>query len=327
MKAKKPILSSFLLFCLLSSLLFIPVALSATIFADDFESNNYSSWTGTYFQSGTTLETVGTPIHHGLYSSHALAVAWKDYAYSYRNFAAAATVYSRLYVRIVSGPADGRFTLFNTLASDYWRNSIVGVGIYNDAGTLKWLLRYLSGSAMTSVTLASPTPSLNTWYCVEVGCKVDNANGEAHFYLDGTEKLTATGIDNDGIGNIAYMWAGVTEQGLGGGSGVKECYLDCVKVASSYVGTEGGPAFSNLGISNTRAGMLCEFQVKWTSPNGLDTCIFTTNNTGTWENYTIPVSGTVSWANKTLTLNSTVGEVVNYRWYCNDTNGDRKSVV
>jgi hypothetical protein len=316
----KPLVSFFSVLVLLSPIFFSLPVKSATIFTDDFESNNYSGWTGTYFQGGTTLETVGAPVHHGSYSSHALATAWTGYVYSYQNFAAATTVYSRLYARIESGPASGRFTLFNTLASDYWHNSIVGVGIYNDTGTLKWLLRYLSGSTMTSLTLTSPTPTLNTWYCIEVGCIVDNANGEVHFYLDGIESLTATGIDNDGNGNIAYVWAGLSEQDIGGGAGIKECYLDCVKVASTYVGTEGGPAFSNIGYSNSKAGESCTFSCNWTDGVGLSGYVFSTNNTGTWVNDTwVALAGTTAWANVTKTLDSTLGTIVGFRWYCNNT--------
>jgi len=82
------------------------------------------------------------------------------------------------------------------------------------------------------------------------------------------------------------------------------------------------PVFSNIAITTTRAGALCEFQVKWSDPDGLDTCIFSTNNTGIWQNQTVPVSGTESWANVTLTLNGEPGVTVGYRWYCNDTLGN-----
>jgi hypothetical protein len=81
----------------------------------------------------------------------------------------------------------------------------------------------------------------------------------------------------------------------------------------------GPPVFSNIATNTTNTGALCKFQVKWTDPDGLDTCIFSTNNTGAWQNQTAPVSGTESWANVTETLNSVPETVVGYRWYANDT--------
>jgi hypothetical protein len=79
------------------------------------------------------------------------------------------------------------------------------------------------------------------------------------------------------------------------------------------------PSYSNIAANTTTAGHPCKFQAKWTDPDGLDTCIFSTNNTGSWENETLAMSGTESWANKTLTLSSTLGQIIGYRWYCNDT--------
>jgi len=83
----------------------------------------------------------------------------------------------------------------------------------------------------------------------------------------------------------------------------------------------GPPSFSNIATSTTQAGAPCKFHAKWTDTDGLHTCIFSNNNTGPWLNETLSVSGTESWANKTLTLSSTIGQVIGYRWYCNDTLG------
>jgi hypothetical protein len=82
------------------------------------------------------------------------------------------------------------------------------------------------------------------------------------------------------------------------------------------------PTFSDISYNATRANGPCEFRVKWNDPHGLDKCIFSTNNAGNWENMSVTVSGTESWASYSLVLNSTVGTVVGFRWYCNDTLGN-----
>ncbi|MGB9023132.1 MAG: CARDB domain-containing protein, partial [Candidatus Bathyarchaeia archaeon] len=59
----------------------------------------------------------------------------------------------------------------------------------------------------------------------------------------------------------------------------------------------------------------------------VSTYIFSTNNTGTWTNGTAVVfssfhNSTAAWANVTKTLNDTVGNVVSYMWYANDTSNN-----
>jgi len=107
------------------------------------------------------------------------------------------------------------------------------------------------------------------------------------------------------------------------GAWLKASYYSENNSLLTYGNEEGvAPVYSNIGYDSTHAGSPCNFYVKWSDPDGLSTCIFTTNNTGTWQNQTIPVSGTESWANITLTLNSTTGATVGFRWYCNDTLGN-----
>jgi hypothetical protein len=62
----------------------------------------------------------------------------------------------------------------------------------------------------------------------------------------------------------------------------------------------------------------------------VSTYIFSTNNTGTWTNDTATAfsnffNTTAAWANVTKTLNDTVGNVVSYVWYANDTSNNWSS--
>ena len=81
--------------------------------------------------------------------------------------------------------------------------------------------------------------------------------------------------------------------------------------------------FSNIGLSSTVANSTCTFSCCWTDTQGLGAFIFSTNNTGNWQNdSTVSLSGTVAWTNVTKTLNPIVGTVVGYEWFANDTNGN-----
>jgi len=72
--------------------------------------------------------------------------------------------------------------------------------------------------------------------------------------------------------------------------------------------------------NTTTAGATCNFSCQWQDNTGLSFALFETNNTGANVNQSLALSGTsLVWANFTVTLNSTVGIKVSYKWYCNNT--------
>jgi len=93
------------------------------------------------------------------------------------------------------------------------------------------------------------------------------------------------------------------------------------KTSYAYIRGDGtSPSYSNVSTSTTVAGAVCQFSCKWTDDSGLSGYIFGCNNTGTWINETwTSLSGTEAWANVTKTLDSTVGDTIQYRWWCNNT--------
>jgi len=85
------------------------------------------------------------------------------------------------------------------------------------------------------------------------------------------------------------------------------------------------PTYSNFGVNTTVVSTTAKFYALWTDNQALyplGQYVFSTNNTGTWVNET-PVNFTITpnWANVTKTLNDTVGNVIGYTWYANDTAG------
>jgi len=83
------------------------------------------------------------------------------------------------------------------------------------------------------------------------------------------------------------------------------------------------PVYSNVGYNSTLAGNATQFSCFWQDSVGLSGYIFSTNNTGPWVNDTrTAINGLSAWSNVTKTLNSTVGAVVGFRWYCNDTDNN-----
>jgi hypothetical protein len=83
------------------------------------------------------------------------------------------------------------------------------------------------------------------------------------------------------------------------------------------------PTYSNIQVNTTIASNPCQFSSYWQDGAGLSGFIFSTNNTGTWVNDTYTgFAGLTGWANVTKTLNGTVGDVIGYQWYCNDTSNN-----
>jgi hypothetical protein len=79
------------------------------------------------------------------------------------------------------------------------------------------------------------------------------------------------------------------------------------------------PTYGSRSYNTTVAGDIALFSCKCYDDNGLSQAYFSSNNTGAWVNSTvISLSGTEDWANKTLTLNSTIGVMIQYKWFIKD---------
>jgi hypothetical protein len=75
--------------------------------------------------------------------------------------------------------------------------------------------------------------------------------------------------------------------------------------------------------NTTLAGQPANLTLNWTDNYQLAGYIFSTNNTGTWSNSSyITFSGTTNTSWNVTTLNSTVGSIVSWCFYANDTSGN-----
>jgi cyclophilin family peptidyl-prolyl cis-trans isomerase len=89
----------------------------------------------------------------------------------------------------------------------------------------------------------------------------------------------------------------------------------------------GFPTYSDVLSSSTVAGSSCTFSALWADDVNVSGYIFETNNTGTfvndsWTPFSNFVSSTSSIATVTKTLDNTIGDVVQWRFWCNDTSNN-----
>ncbi len=81
------------------------------------------------------------------------------------------------------------------------------------------------------------------------------------------------------------------------------------------------PTYSNVAINTTNAGQPCNFSVTLADETGLANYTFGCNSTGPWVNETVTISGTSYKANTTRTLNSTLGYVIQWKyWFADSSN-------
>jgi len=89
-----------------------------------------------------------------------------------------------------------------------------------------------------------------------------------------------------------------------------------VKIVS---GIDNPPTYSNNATNTTVAGQPANFTLDWEDDNGLSGYIFSINNNDTWQNASfVSFSGTSNTSQNVTTLNSTVGVLVQWKFYTND---------
>lgn len=211
----------------------------ATIFEDNFETGDFSKWTGISVSSGETATVVNLKPHHGIYNGRFASDARtsSEYAYCYRSIDNT-EVYARGYVYVPRGlPLNDNGDRFYFMRLRAGSQSLSGVGIRRNNGVDRWILYGSDGSGLVGPSYAgSSTIQTGRWYCVELHWKKDASQGLVEVYVDGTKILQITGIDTSYYGN-----ANKVDFGLISATSVQQAqiiYGDCFKLATAYIGPE-----------------------------------------------------------------------------------------
>lgn len=304
---------------------------AAPIFSDGFESGDFSAWSGTSTEPGGIVEVVSSPVYQGNYSAHLSNGAVDTTPYVWKNFASMNTAYARVYVNFYNlsfgyNPSRQTRAIFFVFGMSEYLAYASEVSVYNDNGNYVWALRVMDDNGTQYFVTSSQTVSTNTWYCVEVKRVADSSLGETRLYIDGTETLNVTGLDNAVTGQSDYF---LLDGETYGQVSLTNNYFDCAVIDTSYIGPldTTPPTFGNVNTSTTVAGTPCSFNCLISDDTNVSTYIFSTNNTGTWVNDTAAsfssfYNSTAAWANVTKTLDNTAGDVVSYMWYANDTSNN-----
>ncbi len=83
------------------------------------------------------------------------------------------------------------------------------------------------------------------------------------------------------------------------------------------------PSYSTSNINTTVAGSVAMFSLEWSDDDGLSGYIFSSNISGTWENDSwVPLTDESGWIDVIKILNSSIGSVVGWKIYANDTDNE-----
>jgi hypothetical protein len=306
--------------------------IAATFFADSYEAGNYSNWTATLNNLGSSMEMSSTTVFEGLYSADcSISDNVGTYAFVYKNFAALPVLYHKEYIRLSTLPPAGAETDLLGIID------IVGIGqhlgtiaIQNDGTNIRWKLEYYNGAAETAYYSPPVAIKANTWYYVEIMVKTGFGTGQVSVWI-AEDKTTITessptiniiNLTNDlnPIGS-AFFGGYVT-----GASYPVHIYSDSVVLSDTWTGPRDftSPTIGAISATSHSIGAPVILSSSVTDAVGIDSVVPSWNNTGTWVNQTaINAQGSKTFtASLTGKWNTNPGTTVSAIFYAKDTSNN-----
>ncbi len=181
----------------------IPAGIDVTydpgnLFQDDFEENAFSDWTGNSSETGNTKVATSAKSYAGDYSSIFTfdGTTGSNENYYYKTFSAdQSIIYYRVNILVESDSLSDTSETNITEFTDSTPSQVGGISIYDNAGTLELKAYYHNGTALTAFSNTKQIAT-STWYTVEYYQKADAGNGEAYFWVNGTEIASSTSLSN-----------------------------------------------------------------------------------------------------------------------------------
>ena len=194
MRAKKTI-TIILLTCILISTLMVlsPGVRATTFFLDNFETGNYSLWTGIVNNAGSSMQISSTTVFDGLYSADcSTSDSVGTFAFAYKDFATVPLLYHREYIRLSVLPPTGAETdLFGIMDTIGAGVHLATIAIQNDGSNIRWKLEYYNNAAETAYYSPPVAIKANTWYYVEIMVKTGFGTGQVSVWI-AEDKTTIT---------------------------------------------------------------------------------------------------------------------------------------
>jgi hypothetical protein len=210
------------------------------LFSDDFESGDFTAWTGTY----GTPTIVNSPVHHGAF---ACELNGADDGVL-KTIVANGAVNLRIYANFATLMSTNQVCYFMYMRQG--ASATVWAGCVRVAGVIYWQL-YVNTSGGWETVHSVGTPVINNWYCVEVAFTKNTAGG-CSLYVDGSVVASIVGTTlNTDVGYVR-CW-----RGLEGGGVSFSVIIDCAVISTSYIGLESSYSpKTRCSLPNTMMQML-----------------------------------------------------------------------
>ena len=331
MQTKKTI-TIMLLACILISTVMVlspGSVIAATFFSDDYETGDYSNWTGTVNNAGSSMQISSTTVFAGLYSADcSISDTIGTYAFVYENFAAVPVLYHKEYIRLSTLPPAGAETdLFGIMDIALSGVHLGTLGIQNDGTNIRWKLEYYNSAPEAAYYSPPVAIKANTWYYVEIMVKTGFGTGQVSVWIaedrttitESSPVINITNLTNDlnPIGT-AFFGGYVT-----GASYPVHIYSDSVVFSDTWAGPRDftNPTIGAISATSHSIGAPVTLSSTIIDDVGIDSVIPSWNNTGTWVNQTaIDAQGSKNYtASFTGKWNTNPGTVVSAIFYAKDT--------
>jgi hypothetical protein len=224
-------------------------------FKDGFESGGFAAWSSLSLTSGDSATIINTDSYKGMQSAEfetgAISSGQKN-AYAYKTLKENDVISARGYFYIAEGlpltDDDDRFSLISLRSSG--GEAICGLQVRRTQGEDRFNLFGTSGPT-TSVqrSIADTLPKKGIWFSVELYAYIHATAGAYKIYVDGTEKLSVTGMDTTRYGGIAIIGFGLVSINI---QHKVVIHSDCATISTSYIGTENRADINDDGIVNIR---------------------------------------------------------------------------
>ena len=335
MQTKKAIMLVLLALIVTATLLYSQnqYAHAAVIFADEYETGNFSAWTGIEELPNSTMLITSTDVYNGSYAAQcSLDYEWQAYAYAYYNFGAEPVLYHREYIKISALPPENSTLDLFGIMDDLRTTHLGTIAIDNSENNLSWDIRYYNNSILNNHQYSTSVPiQINAWYYIEIMVKSGNGDGQVAVWIAedhaGAEEaspiMNLTNVINNDLPIQTIFFGGYIDHGAFPWPDGCDIFSDSVVASTSWTGPRdwAGPTIGSISADNTVAGSSVTLTSSITDKTAVDYVIPSWNNTGTWVNQTAIDAGSSSSfvANFADTWNDTPGSVVSVVFYANDT--------
>jgi len=224
----------------LKAVTYVEASQSQGSFSDGFESRDFSAWSGVALTSGDNATVGASNPYAGscsaLFQTGGIASGTRK-ASVYENIGSSTDIYARGYFQITNGlPLDDDGDRFVLIAFVVGSTTLASFRVYHTNGVDKFnIIGYNGTSNYPSQSTDTIYPAQGRWYCIEFYAKIHNAQGEYHAWINGTERLSITGVNSAVLGNITTV-----DWGIPLSINVQHpvnVFGDCAEINNVYIGT------------------------------------------------------------------------------------------